>query len=564
MSFFSKSNDSQKLLSLLAMASSELGSSLDYIETTEHICSLPVPSLADWSSLFILDEKDSKLLFVRSHHCNSNSKKSLIDYFENNSDEYIKRFVVTDALKQGRAITEIREVPSPIAGFLLNLPLIRRAEVIGFLTLGSGKVFTPQDILIAEELAQRAGIAIDNARLYQRACLAEIELKKCIQLAEQANKVKGEFFANMSHEIRSPVAAILGFVDLLLQPDQPEDERIKWGYRVKYNGHNLLRLINDILNLSKIESGEFVLERDVVNLSLFLNDLEAIYTEQVKLKGLVFQVRLVTCVPSEFKTDVTRMYQILTNVIGNAIKLTTKGGVHVDIGFIEELGLLYFDVEDTGPGLTEAQASLLFRPFVKVNAEHSKLEGSTGLGLALALKLARLLGGSVELRSSQPGKGSRFRISIKPELCPQVEFIKRFKNQAVPTDKPARQDEISLKGKKILVVDDSADNQYLIKLLLTNKGALVTVAESGDEAINCVQNYDFNLILMDIQMPDKDGYETTRELRKNGCKKPIVALTAHTACEEQEQSLGCEFNEYLIKPINQDKLMRVLIDLLGI
>lgn len=549
---------------MLGIASELLGSSLDCDETAIHICSLPVPSLADWCSLFIFNKVKAEFEFVRSHHRDKEQNKKIDYYFQNNANEYTKRFIVTNALQQGSAITEIREVPSPIAGFLLNIPLIRRSEVIGFLTLGSNNVFSPQDILIAGEISQRAGIAIDNAMLYQRTRAAELDLIKCAKLADQSNKIKSEFFANMSHEIRTPVTAILGFGDLLAKPNQLDDDRVKWGQRIKYNGNNLLRMINDILNLSKIESGEFQLEKDSIDFSLFLYDLENTYSDQLKLKGLDFKIKLETAIPKRIFTDLTRLNQILTNVIGNAVKLTTQGGIKVDVGYIDTIRMLYFDIEDTGPGLTEAQSALLFRPFVKINPEHSKIEGSTGLGLALSLKLARLLGGDLELIYSKPGIGSQFRISIVPEIDSQTEFIKSYSTKSDYDENINTSSDSSLIGKKILVVDDSIDNRYLIQLLLTNKGALVTAVDNGNEAVNCVNTDDFNIVLMDIQMPGKNGFETAKEMRLNGFAKPIVALTACLAPKEREENYNNDFNDFLTKPIDQNNLIKVLSNLLHI
>lgn len=561
---FYRKGDSQKLLSLLARSSEEIGRSLDYPETILGVCAVPVPLLADWSSLFVMDDKLSVLSFVHCYHCDQNQNKKLTEYFQIDADSHIKRPVSLDTLRKGKAVTEIREVPSPIAGFLLNLPLLQEAEVIGLLTLGSKNNFTDSDILMAEEYALRAANAIGNSRKYQKICLTEAELVKAKEFADMANKTKNEFLANMSHEIRSPISAILGFTDLLVMSGCTEAQRLEWGRRIKHNGHHLLRLINDILNLAKIESGQLSIENEVVNFSQFFAYLKLALSVQAREKKIKLDFILESSIPTEFTTDETRLQQILANVIGNAIKFTDSGGVIISAGYQRKSGLLFFDIEDTGPGLTEKQAAQIFHPFIQADAEHSRRCGGTGLGLAISKNLAQLLGGDLELIYSEPGLGSKFRVCIKPYVATDIKFISELNTQILFENDRSLSKEISsqLIGKKILVVDDSLDNQYLMKTFLADKGATVVTVGSGQEALYQVESVNFDIILMDIQMPVKDGYQTTKELRLNGFKKPIVALTANVLSEDKTNNLFVRFDRHLTKPFNEDEFMRVLSELL--
>ncbi len=549
---------------MLARASVDLGSTLNYTDTISHVCNVSVPILAEWSALFIIDEKLGTLSFTHAYHPDQQRNKKLTEFFQSDLDNHLKRPVVLDTLRKGRAVVEIREVPSPIAGFLLNLPLIQRSEVVGFLTLGSKNNFTPDDILMAEEIANRAATALDNSRLYQRACIAESESAHAKKIADNANLAKSKFLANMSHEIRTPIGAILGFTDLLMSPDSSEADRMEWARRVKYNGNHLLRLLSDILNLTKVESGQLSIEKQIVNFNQFFNQIALNLSTQAQVKNLELCFLLESSVPSSFYTDPTRLQQILTNVIGNALKFTDEGKINVSAGFNKESGALYFNIEDTGPGLTVKQASQLFQPFVQTDAEHSRRCGGTGLGLALSMNLAQLLDGDLKLVYSEPGRGTKFKIYITPEVPANVEFLTELQHPTFSSDYFDSQKEIlrRLTGKKFLVVDDSLDNQYLTKTLLTSKGATVSIAGSGEEALREAQSDNFDIILMDIQMPGKDGYSTTKELRQRGFKKPIVALTACALTEEREKSTLAGFNRHLTKPINQNELMSVLLDLL--
>ncbi|MGZ6486394.1 MAG: response regulator [Pseudobdellovibrio sp.] len=540
-----------------------MGSSLDFENTVAQAATIFIPQLASWSSILIMDEVTSRLTFAECVHQESKKHEKLTIFFRNEIEKFILRPTVMNSLREGKLTVESDPDTFPDEPYLIHMPLIQRAEVIGLITLGSSHEFSPEDIQIAEEISHRACSALRNARAYEKILNIENELIRAKQLAESANKAKSNFLANMSHEIRSPISAILGFADLLSLPEQTEEERLQWCERIKHNGQHLLRLINDILNLAKVESGQFAIENQTVDLIGFINDIEVSNGTLARDKKLDFNFFLESPVPEKFLTDPTRLKQITNNVIGNAVKFTEKGSVSIRMGFMKAPGLLYFDIVDTGPGLTEKQSSQIFQPFVQADTEHAKRHGGTGLGLALSLKLARLLDGDLELLSSTPGQGSKFRILIKPEIAQGTRFIEQLTKKTAEVGTKNIPSKTLLKNKKILVVDDSRDNQYLMKTILSLKGAEVIIAEKGEEVLSLGNLDAFDVVLMDIQMPGIDGNETTIELRKRGFKKPIVAFTANALPQDRELSLQAGCDRHITKPVDQNELMQILSDLIG-
>jgi signal transduction histidine kinase/CheY-like chemotaxis protein len=509
-----------------------------------------------------MNEESPDLSFVHGTHHLPGEEEKLHSLLRSRAKVFSGKTDVQTSLREGRVTVSVSGDSLFGEKHLAHLPLIQRAEVIGLITLGSEKEFSQDDLHIAEEISRRASAAIDNARSYQKVISFESRLIKSKQQAEQANREKSTFLANMSHEIRSPISAIMGFADLLMLPNQSEAERLQWSQRIKHNGQHLLRLINDILNLAKVESGQFNLENNQVDFLEFVSDIEVTNRASARDKNLEFNLSLETPVPEKFVTDSTRLRQILNNLIGNAVKFTESGHIQIKTGYMKNAGYLYFDVEDSGPGMSEKESALIFQPFVQANTAHSKKFGGTGLGLALSMKLARLLGGDLELLYTAPGKGSKFRVLIEPQVSPSVSFISELK-----TKLSGKQTQIPNKAiladKKILVVDDSRDNQYLMKKILSLKGAVVTIAECGEDVLKLTNIDEFDAILMDIQMPGLDGNQTTSELRKRGVKKPIIAFTANALLHDRELSLRAGCDRHVTKPVNQDELMLVLTELIS-
>ena len=385
------------------------------------------------------------------------------------------------------------------------------------------------------------------------------------QAAEEANRAKSEFLANMSHEIRTPMTAILGFTDMLLgRLSDPED--LEAARTIHRNGKHLLAIINDILDLSKIEAGKLVTERIECSPIEIITDVETLMRPAADQKGLAFEIAYAGTIPEQIETDPVRLRQILLNLVGNAIKFTRQGRIRMttrvaaaDQGTFR----LQVDVCDTGIGMTQEQIEQIFDPFTQANSSTTRQYGGTGLGLAICERLAGMLGGEIRVES-EPGTGSTFTLIVAardldnvPAICPS--------NDDRPADAAALRHPTALRG-KILLVEDGPDNQRLISLVLEKAGAKVHVAGNGKEALEAVfpgqvaeeQRETFNLVLMDIQMPEMDGYEATRRLRQRGFDGPILALSAHANKSDIQQILEAGCNEYLSKPIQREELVRMV------
>lgn len=381
------------------------------------------------------------------------------------------------------------------------------------------------------------------------------ERKNAEAAIANANKAKSQFLATMSHEIRTPLGVIAGFVDLAMDPNQTEDDRKNALIRIKKNTDLLSELVNDILDLSKIEADKLELDiRDTETIK-FLNDLSESMSIKAKEKGLRIQVSANTSVPPVFKTDQLRLKQILYNVIGNAIKFTDNGEIIVNVSYEKEQDnkpVLKFLVKDTGIGITKEQASKLFKPFSQADSSTTRKYGGTGLGLVLSKKLTEALGGDLRLVSSEPGKGSTFEITISPPESDQNTIV-IHQSDYFTSSKGA-----NLEGLKILVVEDSPDIQVLVSKYLTSAEAKIDMASNGQEGLTKALAEKYDLVLMDISMPILDGFEATTQLRKHGFKKPIIAMSAHAMKEEKDRAIEVGFNDYITKPMNRRLLIEKL------
>ncbi len=367
-------------------------------------------------------------------------------------------------------------------------------------------------------------------------------------VAERANEVKSLFLANMSHEIRTPLNAILGFVQLLKESTNVAENR-RYLEIIERTGYSLATIINDILDISKVEAGKLEIEKAPCSLKQLLRDIYALLNLRCEEKGITLKFHD-SNLPDAVNIDATRFKQILLNVIGNAIKFTNRGGVTVTFEIQDRL--LTCQVQDTGIGIPPGSFSKLFRPFSQLDPSIRKGFGGTGLGLILSKRIARLMGGDLILDWSEQGRGSRFTISIELELALQ-ENLKIRKSLSTP--KPVR----PLDGLKILVVEDSVDNQVLAEQFLIREGATTQMANHGLEAIEAVSKGQYDLILMDMQMPVMDGYTATAQLREMGCQVPIIALTANAMRDELGKCITAGCNDYLSKPFQRENLVSVIV-----
>ncbi|HEY8269384.1 MAG TPA: response regulator [Pseudobdellovibrionaceae bacterium] len=388
------------------------------------------------------------------------------------------------------------------------------------------------------------------------------ELKNAKLEAEAGTKTKSKFLANMSHEIRTPIGAILGYAELMLKRDLKVSERMDYVNTILCSGRQLLEIIDEILDISKVEAGHLEIEILDVNLRHLLKDLWALMRIKAEEKGIPLNFCFKSLIPEHIFCDPIRLRQILLNIISNAIKFTEKGQVTVEAYWIE--GRLKFRVLDTGVGIEADEIDKLFQPFSQVNNSISRRFGGTGLGLVLARTIGRSLGGDVYLESSEVGRGSVFVVEVKAAAVENTLFIADIEMvlprslQIMNEAEEAR----LLEGISVLLVEDSPINQTLISRFLTVAGAKIDFANNGIEGLEKALTKNFDIVLMDIQMPEMDGYEATTKLRQQGYQRPIIALTAHAMKEEREHCLNVGMSDFLTKPINRSLLISQILNYL--
>ncbi len=379
--------------------------------------------------------------------------------------------------------------------------------------------------------------------------------------AMAASRAKSRFVANTSHELRTPLNSIIGFVDLLLDPTLPETERKSFLEIIKRSGNQLLQIVNDILDLSKIEAEKMVIETRAFSPQELLGEVKTMMALKAVDKGLSFVVEDQQEFPLTVLNDPLRIKQVLVNLIGNAVKFTSKGEIVITAKTFQDEPqhvILQYDISDTGPGISTKSAESLFRPFSQVDNSLNRSFGGSGLGLSLSKSLAYLLGGELILLKSEPEKGSTFRFRIRCEVAADTGA------ELVTPGEYEKRELPQINAKNVLLVDDSVENQLLATQFLIRAGAGVEVAGNGQIAIELFEKNPkgFDLILMDLQMPVLDGYEATRILRERGYKIPIVAFTAHAMKDELENSRSVGFDGYLTKPIKRQVLLEKIASIL--
>ncbi len=398
-----------------------------------------------------------------------------------------------------------------------------------------------------------------------------IQLERANEELHRLSQIKTEFLTNMSHEIRTPMTAILGLTENLLEDDLSEDERKHFVQTILQNGEHLLGILNDILDLSKIEADKIEIEEIECSPFDIVEDVRQLLEFKAREKELEISTEYPQRIPERIRTDPTRLRQILVNLVGNAIKFTEKGTVLIlatyDDGRDAENGgatepMIYFSVIDSGIGMTPEQVQKLFRPFTQADASTTRKYGGTGLGLTICKRLSVLLGGDIDVYS-KPDRGSVFRVGVRTGNIPGVLFRDSPPKTSSPDGERLIDSSGGQIGSRILVAEDNSVNQKLVTRILEKLGATVTLAENGQAAVDLAlealeRDEPFDLIFMDLQMPVLDGYEATAKLRENGYDRPIIALTAHAMVTEKERCFEAGCDDFATKPFKRAVLFEMV------
>jgi len=382
------------------------------------------------------------------------------------------------------------------------------------------------------------------------------ELQLAVEEADRANKAKSRFLANMSHEIRTPLTAIVGFAESLQDDQLDSDTQDKYLNTIIHSGKHLTKIINDVLDLSKIEAEKIELEKLSVDPFIVAAEVESLIAGQAQRKGLAFKLDYIFPLPRHIETDPIRLRQILINLCGNAIKFTSEGKVTLQMQFNSETQELSFNVIDTGIGINEQQLDKIFSPFTQADASTTRKYGGTGLGLTLSCKLAKLLGGNLKAESTE-NEGSCFSLNMQTGFIQPNSLTNKLPDiiSTQQTSKPAAAP--ALKG-NILLAEDTPELQVLATSFIQKTGADVTLVENGEQAVNAALRQKFDLILMDMQMPVLDGYSAVSKLRSHGYDNPIVAMTANTLKQDHDKAINAGCDHFVGKPIDRSKLYEVL------
>ncbi|VAW77662.1 diguanylate cyclase/phosphodiesterase (GGDEF & EAL domains) with PAS/PAC sensor(s) [hydrothermal vent metagenome] len=449
------------------------------------------------------------------------------------------------------------------AGSVILVPLLGKHDFLGGIACIdklNGEEFDEQDLGLLKLFAQQVAIAIENSRLFnileQKVTERTQKLQQAMSEAESASKLKSEFLANMSHEIRTPLTAIIGFGECILESGQTIEQRLKAIRTIIASGKHLLSLINDILDISKVEAEHLTVELIPLSPISLLEDVREIIAPQAEARNLNCTVDYQWPLPEKINSDPVRLKQILINLCSNALKFTHQGEVRLSLSCDPGTQSLVYQVIDTGIGMDTDQQKKIFKRFAQADVSTTREYGGTGLGLYLSRQLAYKLSGDLTVNST-PGVGSTLTLLLKLPGLDQAEWL-----SSPVADETDELSEIPLKHTQlegsVLLVEDNEINQQLISYLISRTGAKVTIANNGEEGVHMASLKMFDLVLMDIQMPVMDGFEATRRLRSEGYKGCIIALTANVMASDVAKYKQDGFDGYLSKPLDKEAFIRTL------
>jgi PAS domain S-box-containing protein len=494
---------------------------------------LAIESMADYA-VYILDKKG----IILSSNCGA---RNLTGFRPNEIiGTHFARFYNMEDIEKKHPEYELKQAK-----------LLGRFEEEGLRVRKDGSQFWAH--IVINRLNDQSGKHIGYSKI-TRDLTSQKNNEQTLKLAEltaiKTSELKSQFIAEISHEIRTPLGAILGFAEFLRKDDISREDRIHFLDIILKSGQSLNRIINDVLDLSKIEAGRIDIEMSDFNLNNMIE--EAVQLFQVQCQNKNIHLHFVKNEESNIvTTDINRLRQILNNIISNAVKYTNAGEILVSVEKLNEdleTNKYRINIKDTGQGLNDDEALKIFQPYVQINKSCNKKNSGSGLGLVLSKKIAEALGGNVELLQTSPGVGSIFGIRFT-----DYKSLRSHKKL-----KPIETTQANLKSKLILIVDDSEDNLEIIKLFLSSYGGNADIASSGVEALDKMNHKKYDVVLMDIEMPDMNGYQVIKEIKNLKYKTPVIALTAHAMADDRQRTKNAGFYDHITKPIDFNYLAKMI------
>ncbi|MGM0500922.1 MAG: response regulator [Bacillota bacterium] len=548
---------------LMSIATTYINIKLDVVEETIQDSLQEIGEFVGADRAYIFNYNLDKQTTSNTYEWCAEGISPEIDNLQNVPIDAIPQWIAKHSQGEKFYVPDVSSLPQEAAGglydilapqgikSLITVPMVNNNQLIGFIGFDSVRehhYYGDKEISLLKVFAQMLVNIKNRINIEEKLYLAKEE-------AEAANQAKSEFLANMSHEIRTPLNAVIGFSELLSDKINGGQEQ-SYLNSIKTAGNNLLTLINDILDLSKIEAGKLEIDYNYFNLVYLLEDMEQIFIQKINQKGLSLMINLEDGLPYLIKLDEIRIRQILLNLIGNAVKFTEQGQIEVVVKVIKQqqnkIDLL-LQVVDTGVGIPPEEQENIFESFQQQDI--TKAQG-TGLGLAITKKLTEMMGGEISL-DSEVGVGSKFTLQFKG-LEYQREEESKSTTEAVVEN-------VEFKAARVLVVDDIESNRKLLAFILEAENLEVETAGNGEQAIELAKKQKFDLILMDLKMPELDGYQTLTQIKEQGLNQStvMVAFTASATEQEIKKVKQAGFDDFLSKPVQKDILLKRLSNYLA-